>query len=503
MTGSLSSSEQLFANHEIRPEFASLNLRMKKPNQNSVLNTLKLLAALAFVAAGPLVACQKAEWREVKAVNTGDPALEVQRGNLTPDTAQPGQTAYVAPDRLRRRLTPDQNPEDSPRLLERGDEVQIVDPTPVGEDRLVRIRIIEQEPDSPSVQQPAATPRPVEPEIAYVPAEYLQTNPVTRTQQVIDADRYVVIQNIATEKLRVYEVAPLGQPNRLVLETDMIAGENNPGKTRRTAVGSYKILSWHKFYQDAAGLFPSWYDAQSPDLPLPGASLEDWTQKYFLPKKKSGEPSGLVRGAFGWYTAKLGPNAFTQWTHGTLGWGADRDRFIQIPKSQLAQFYSDPRSFGCTRVENQAIAYLQDLLPVGTKMIKIYAKESARSTAATTGAATSWEWILSKDGVRSANPTTSNRAAQLLRDVKNEQVLEQGIYQIDTTPNPVAFKKEVKGDRLSAVIVRPEANLYDLNESSFKGEFLVDEGRLVGYSHPKELRKGGYTDHLLPRAILK
>lgn len=463
----------------------------------------KLFAALAFIAAGPMVACQKAEWREVRATNTGDPALETQRGDLTPGAARPGQTAYVAPDRLRGRSTPDQNPDESTHLLEHGDQVQIVDPTPVGEDRLVSVQIIEQEPDAPLAQAPVATPSPVAKEIIYVPAEYLQTVPVTRAQPAIDADRYVVIQNIATEKLRVYEVAPPGQPNRMVLETDMIAGENNPSKTRRTAVGSYKILSWHKYYQDAANLFPSWYDSLSPSLPLPGASLEDWTQKYFLPKNKSGQPIGLVRGAFGWYTAKIGPLAFTQWTHGTLGWGADGDRFIQLPKSQLAQFYSDPRSFGCTRVENQAIAYLQDLLPVGTKMIKIYAKESARSTAATAGAATAWEWILTKDEVRSVNPLSSNRAAQLLRDVPSEQVLEHGVYKIDTTPNAVQFKKEIKGDRLSAVIVRAEANLYDLNESSFRGEFLVDEGRLVGYSHPKELRKGGYTDHLLPRAILK
>lgn len=472
-------------------------IRPTKTTVKSVVQMFSLFAALAFVAVGPLVACQKAEWREVKAINTGDPALEAQRGDLNPAAAQPGQTAYVAPDRLRGRSTPDQNPEESTRLLERGDQVQIVDPTPVGEDRLVSVRIVEQEPDAPVAQEPAATPAPVAQEITYVPAEYLQTTPVA--QPVSDADRYIVIQNIATEKLRVYEVGPAGQPNRLVLETDMIAGENNPGKTRRTAVGSYKIVSWHKFYQDAAGLFPSWYDAQSPSLPLPGASLQDWTQKYFLPKGNS----GLVRGAFGWYTAKLGPNAFAQWTHGTLGWGADRDRFIQLPKSQLAQFYSDPRSFGCTRVENQAIAYLQDLLPVGTKIIKIYAKESARVQTATEGVPTSWEWILTKDGVRSMNPNSSARAAQLLRDVPSEQVLEQGVYKIDTTPNAVPFKKEVKGDRLSAVIIRPEANLYDLKESSFRGEFLVDEGRLVGYSHPKELRKGGYTDHLLPRAILK
>lgn len=452
-----------------------------------------LVGALTFAVLGfSLAACQKAEWREIKAVNTGDPAIEGQRGSLTPDSARPGQTAYVAPDRLRGRSTPDQNPEDSTQLLERGDQVQIVDATPVGDDKLVSVRIIEQEPDT----QDSAP-------VTYVPVEYLQPEPVVTRQSIVDADRYIVIQNIATEKLRVYEVSSNGQPNRLVLETDMIAGENNPSKTRRTAVGSYKIISWHKYYQDSAGLFPSWYDAASPSLPLPGASLEDWTQSYFLPKNKSGQPSGLVRGAFGWYTAKLGPNAFAQWTHGTLGWGADRDRFIQIPKSQLAQFYSDPRSFGCTRVENQAIAYLQDLLPVGTKVVKIYAKETAKEAKATPGAATSWEWILSKDGVRSQNPNSSHRPAQLLRDVPEDQILEKGTYKIDTTPNAVAFKKVVKGDRLSATIIRPEANLYDLKESSFRGEFHVDEGRLVNYAHPKELRKGGYNDHLLPRAILK
>lgn len=469
----------------------------------TTVNALIAATSIALLTGGPLVACQKAEWREVKAQHTGDPALENQLGNLSPETAQPGQTAYVAPERLRGRSTPDQNPEEATRLLERGDEVQIINPTPVGEDRLVSVRIVEQEPDGMQQQMPVVNPRPKVPETTYVPAEYLQTMPVTRTQPTIDADRYIVIQNIATEKLRVYEVAPTGQPNRLVMESDMIAGENNPAKTRRTAVGSYKIVSWHKFYQDSAGLFPSWYDGQFPSLPLPGAQLQDWTQKHFLPKNKSGQPAGLVRGAFGWYTAKLGPNAFAQWTHGTLGWGADGDRFIQLPKSQLEQFYSDPRSFGCTRVENQAIAYLQDLLPVGTKMIKVYAKESAGSQAAASGAATSWKWILTKDGVRSLNPLTSNRAAQLLRDLPSEKVLEEGVYNIDTTPNAVPFKKEVKGDRLSAVIIRAEANLYDLQESSFRGELLVDEGRLVGYSHPKELRKGGYTDHLLPRAILK
>ena len=128
-----------------------------------------------------------------------------------------------------------------------------------------------------------------------------------------------------------------------MFETNLIAGENDPAKTRRTALGSYKIEKWVKFYQDNAGLFPSWFDTTMTYIPLPGASLEDWTQKDLMPIV-NGKPSGLVRGAFGWYTAKIGPNAFAQWTHGTVGWGADQDAFIEIPKTQLAQFYSDPRS---------------------------------------------------------------------------------------------------------------------------------------------------------------
>ncbi len=471
-------------------------------NLNSKTKKTVLLAAQFAFAMSFIAACQKAEWREIQAPNTGDVATEAQTGNLGQAALQPGQSAYVAPDRLRGRQTPDQNPEQATTLLEQGDQVEIVDPTPRGDDRLVGVRIleptgVEQEPDVPATPTPAPAPA-----VTYVPQQYLNSTPVEAAPAKRDADRFIVIQNIATEKLRVYELsnAP-GAPNKLILETDMIAGENNPTKTRRTALGSYKILSWHKFYQDSQNLFPSWYDPSSPALPLPGASLEDWTQKHFLPQNKQG--SGLVRGAFGWYTAKIGPNAFAQWTHGTLGWGADGDRFIQIPKTQLAQFYSDPRSFGCTRVENQAIAFLQELLPVGTRVVKIYARESESKAKAPKSDMTSWEWVLTKEGVRSPRPDSIGRAAVALRDVPAEEVLETGVYHLNTNAKAVTFKKTVKGEKLSATIIRAEANLYDLKESSFRGEFLVNEGRLSNYAHPKELRKGGYTDELLPRAIVK
>lgn len=461
-----------------------------------------------FVAAVSLVsACQKAEWREVKAPNTGDAVSETQTGNLGPAALQIGQDAYVAPDRLRGRETLDQNPEEATTLLEQGDQVQVVDPSPKGDEDLVEVRVIdpivaEQEPDTahlPTTQTPVPAPK-----TTYVPKRYLNSTPIEASPAKLEADRFIVIQNIATEKLRIYEVASkAGAPNKLILETDMIAGENNPQKTRRTALGSYKILSWHKFYQDAQNLFPSWFDASYPELPLPGASLEDWTRRHLLPQGSLAGNNGLVRGAFGWYTAKIGPNAFAQWTHGTLGWGADGDRFIQIPKTQLAQFYSDPRSFGCTRVENQAIAFMQELLPVGTRIVKIYARESISGVTAPKSNVNEWQWALTKEGVRSPRPDSIGRAAVTLRDVPSEEVLETGVFHLNTKASAVQFKKTVKGERLSATIIRPEANLYDLKEDAFRGEFLVNEGRLLNYAHPKELRKGGYTDELLPAAIRK
>lgn len=487
-----------------------------------------------------LGACGKSEWREVKAPNTGDVTAEVQTGNITPGAAQAGQTAYVAPDRLRARTTPEQNPENSSTVLEHGDPVQIVDPTPIGEDQVVSVRygddiqneeIIEEDErvsTAPVVKTPIAAPRVLEtPKKAakkivakkpvYVPIKYLNKTPPQAPASRNEANRYIMIQNIATEKVRVYERSTVaGGPNLLVFESDMIAGENDPKKTRRTALGSYKIEKWIKFYQDNEGLFPSWLNPNhterpAADLPLPGASLEDWTQSYLMPQV-NGRPRGLVRGAFGWYTAKIGPNTYAQWTHGTIGWGADRDRFIKLPKSQLARYYSDSRSFGCTRLENQAIAYLQDLLPVGTKVVKIYAREALadkgleRYIDPRDGIAYQskiFEWLLTSDGIRKENANSINRPAQLLQDVKEDSILEAGSYKVDSLPTIVEFKKTVKADKLSATVVRAEANLYEIPESSFQGTFLIDEGRVVGYKHPRELRVGGYTDQVLPSVVVK
>jgi hypothetical protein len=368
--------------------------------------------------------------------------------------------------------------------------------------------ITEKKTAPPSTTTPAAkTPK----RKVYVPLRYLRSKPVETTKEMARADRFIVIQNIATGKLRVYERSQtLGGPNKMVFETNMINGENEPQTTRRTALGSYKIQEWIKFYQDNAGVAPSWFDPKLESVPLPGSEIEDWMQTYLLPKKGD-TPTGYVRGGFGWYTAKIGPNAHAQWMHGTLGWGADKDRFINnVSNFKLKEFYGDPRTFGCTRVENQASAYLQELLPVGTRVIKVYAKESLADESLErykeTPPVQSFDWILSKDDVRASKPHSSARKRQVARHLPADAILEEGTFEVDSKPDAVQFEKLIKTyetEKTQTMMIRMEANLYNLPRSSFHGEFLVDEGRFVNYQHPSELRTGGYSDQLLPRVVVK
>lgn len=480
-------------------------------------NQVNLIAAISLTFV--LAACGNAEWREVKGGQPATPAPS----KISPSVVPNASAAPVAP-------APVQSAAPAAPAAPAQDDSQtmpLVPPPPPP--KSVARPVPMQEPAVPATQ-PAAAParqpkapapaasRPAAPAAqpatapaartapaAPVPAQAQKATRVApETPEELNQSRYFVIQNVATEKLRVYERAEkAGEPHRMIMETEMIAGEDDPKTTRRTILGVYQITKWIKFYEDTRHLFPSWYDENYPGLPLIGQELEHWTNPEFLPVV-NGVRTGLVRGAFGWFAAKIGPNAASQWTHGTLGWGADGNRFIKIPKEQLRQYYSDPRSFGCTRVENRAIAFMQSFLPVGTPMIKIYARERlgdrkleryARQTQYV------WEYVLTKDQVRSENANNLTRASQMLRGLDKSQELESGTFEVDQTPDAVGFLQHVKGDKLEVVMVRPEANLYDLKKESFHGDFLVDEGRLVGYSHPKEIRVSGYKT--LPSMVVK
>lgn len=405
-----------------------------------------------------LTSCGQAKWQETASRRTGDPIAEQQVTNTTAKDLEIGEVVYTNPDRIRTVNTPDESPEDSSEALDRGTQVEVVDNTPQGPDELVQV----QPKPSPEDTDP---PKPV-----FIPAKYISKKAVSKN------DRFFVVENIATERLRVYErctTAP-GCAHRLVFETEMVAGEDTPDHKRRSLVGSFVIDSWTKFYEDVNRQYPSWLQANGPELPAPGASLEDWVSLNLIPK---GYRTKETRGAFGWFTAKIRPNADEQWTHGTWGHGADGDKFIKAVKAS-----SDLRvmSHGCSRVENQAIALMHEILPAGTKLIKIYAREILANSNVKTPAPMAWEWILTEEGARKSGPPMS---ASL---VKSTKVLEKGTFSPNQTP------------------VAHNGNVYKIDESEFRGTFVVDEGRFENYEHPASLAKGGYQDRgAMPKIVKK
>lgn len=386
-----------------------------------------------------------------------------------PATLRTGTIAYIWDERLRVRATPEVTDGNIIGVLDMNDEVEILDATPIGNERFVQIRINK----SDSVEAGQS---------GYVAAKYLNRSPRKLTQNEAAPLKYFVVQNIATERLRVYRRCQPseGCTNRMVFETEIIAGEDESGT--RTNVGYYKIDKWVKFYEDAGGRYPAWYNPNYPALPPPHSDKLDWLSSSVMPNG-----NGEARGAFGWYTALVGPNANSQWTHGTYGWGADKDDFITFRHgfwAKVANIFASIRSHGCTRVDNPAIAYLRHILPVGTTMVKIYAKEAYRdpnrSEYANQTGKPSWAYILTTDGYGKAGGLDADRDAVIAAGVPEDRWIELGYYDIDQYPDAV------------------EGDLYDIGDSQFQGLFAVDEGTLYQYAHPYSLGRGGFADQTAP-----
>lgn len=304
--------------------------------------------------------------------------------------------------------------------------------------------------------------------------------------------RYFVVQNVASERTRVYERCTTSQdcPHRLIMDTKMLVGMPADKSSRedtyqlRTWLGEYRIDAWKKFYQDQKGKYPSWYKEGYPKLPRKGATLLEWISPRLVMDKKTED----MRGAFGWYAALIGPNANGQWIHGTFGWGADEATMLQ-------KLYSDGGhggymnfSSGCTRLENRAIAYLQDSLPVGTEIYRVYSQEGLRDAKLSNyqnqknGAI--WSFTLTKETQNLSSETSKVQS----RGVPGDMILEQGIYKVPQFP--VAFATmgpNPEQRRLDGYT----GNIYNLKKEEFRGVFLVDEGRFINYEHPTSLTLGG------------
>lgn len=334
--------------------------------------------------------------------------------------------------------------------------------------------------------------------------------------------RYFVIQNIATEKTRVYERCTQTPdcPHRLVFEADNVVGKPEEGTAEnrdafKTLLGHSQISGWMKFYQDYKHHYPHWYKAGQDLATLPPPAPVDadgngrasllWGNKWKL-KNSYGETT--MYGAFGWYAAMLSPEEGIdyQWMHGTIGWAGDGEAAIHLTRSILLNIFANPGSSGCTRLSNASIAYLRYLLPIGTDVYRVYARESTRvpecseydplgtcareninSRYANQTERFSWDFIMVTDeaqkmnGVSADARTIENRHIAVVPGVN---LLQRGTLTFDQYPNPVhpnytwVASSGKSGDRYE--IDDPTG----MTASNFRGYFLVDEGRFIDYHHP-------------------
>jgi hypothetical protein len=382
------------------------------------------------------------------------------------------------------------------------------------------------------------------PLVNFVQVQIVQTkNPILRSEkyfvareflseQMVDykifMGKYFIILNIASETLRLYERKCPEKycTNTMLMETEVVVGEdrNHESSARgkgRSLLGSYRITGWTKYYEDGESHYPSWYNETYPSIPK--ASVHDplaWLDKKYMPVDSYGNTKGVMRGAFGWYTAFLGPNHFGQWLHGTIGWGEDKDFYIKSVKKLFPNIFFDPRSSGCTRNNNEAIAYLRYMVGVGTPVIKIYAEESLFDPTLRDYPIENkkWDYVLTKQKTKNSDRESVIKDLGLTSEAIDaywaiihsgdvvtldpanplNQILEAGTYDIDNHPDAIKFTPGERMSRLQRKLGR-NGNVYGLRSGDMQGMYFVDIGMLYNYEHPKKvLEVGGFPDEVSP-----
>ena len=406
-----------------------------------------------------------------------------------------GQIYYISTEGLNVRSSNSTTDKNVVGKLAINDQVELVDALDASTP-LVQVRIVKS-------KEVAAD---IAPEL-YVSKDFLSTK-LLETKQ----SKYFVIQNIATEKTRVYErcFESANCAHKLVFETDMVVGRPEVGTEQdphafKTRVGHARISEWVKFYTDTYGHYPPWYTAgqRMDTIPAPlirGMSDLTASRKWQV-TGKDGEST--MYGAFGWYAAKVTPSDEKkgmnfQWMHGTIGWGKDQDRAIQLTRGFLINLFGAPGSSGCTRLENQAIAYLRHLLPVGTDIYRVYAREATREVVLQSRPLSRytkeyaqkglWSWILLTDGANKSGGLTADAATIYAKNIPFQpgvNMIERGFFYVDQYPNAVAL------DRSKSASSGLSGDRYEIGANNFRGAFLVDEGRLANYAHPDYYATGG------------
>lgn len=327
--------------------------------------------------------------------------------------------------------------------------------------------------------------------------------------------KYFIIQNVATERMRIYEKQCNDQEvcnHKMVMEAELAVGEKS--EETETYVGSYRVTDWVKFYQDGAKHYPSWYDPTYPEVPDAGSSFFSWFKNKRMPNVYIGgkkKKPGVMRGAFGWYTAQVGPNHNYQWTHGTIGWGKDKDKFIKQTKTSKSNIFANPRSSGCSRTNNEAIAYMRHLISRGTPLVKIYAKEALmdQDRRSYRKRSKKWDYILTSRGVRT-DGQRADRYEVLGSGIGREEILEKGTYTVDMFPN-IVYYTPAKKLWFGMQKIGDSGNAYKVKEKMMRGLFYVDTGLISkDYKHPiyakqslfksKDIgvKRGGFKSEIAP-----
>jgi hypothetical protein len=430
------------------------------------------VAFVGFAASSALIlpACSQfapAE-EENAAPNTGSLAIENQLGDLTSSDLVVGQDAFVSSERLRLRSSPEVTDDNVSGVVEQNDQLKVLSRTPVGEQKFIPVQVIKTGTETPTDRT------------MFAPAAYLSHAVARASTKDASVGSLTVVINVATNRARVYRKCGPSEPctNRLIFEDDTVNGEDMDG--RRTNLGSYRLDSWTKFYF-VAGEYSPWYTAGMP-VPFKGDGNDN-------------KPNGIMNGPFGWYTAKVAPNGTGEWFHGTRGWGSAKKKYINFRNTlfgKIAHVFTQIDSHGCTRLDNESIAFMRSLLPIGTRYLKVYAKEALRdsSRALYNKDPHTFEYILTTVGAQQTKNQSADKATVLASGTPKSQWIEEG------TLTYTAYPTVKKGD------------LYSIGLDKLRGVFYVDDGSFEGYAHPVDAKigYGGYYENghpsQLPSAVL-
>ena len=192
---------------------------------------------------------------------------------------------------------------------------------------------------------------------------------------------------------------------------------------------------------------------------------------------------------------------------------------------KLINVISDPRSSGCTRNNNETIAFLRKMVEIGAPIIKIYAKEEILDPSMKDypNQTLEWKYALTKNLNHSIDRTdvlkflkvsssdldsfweAKRNGGSVILDPASpiNQILEVGSYQMDAHPDVITY---TPGDKLSKMErkIGRKGNVYGIKDKEMHGVYYIDAGVMENYAHPDSVvETGGFSDEVTPGWMMK